>query len=469
MDSKTINVDTDTNHRGSGLTRRSFLLSSAAASLGAGFSSAQAAPQGRSAASKGFPKGFLWGAATAGHQVEGNNINSDMWLLEHVKPTIFVEPSGDACDHYHRYTDDIKLLAGLGLNSYRFSIEWSRIEPEQGAFSRAELEHYRRMLAACHENNVTPMVTFNHFTVPRWFAALGGWENKVADELFARYCERAAKHLGDLIAFATTFNEPNIPALLSWTKLPIPAGLLDGMLAQAAHAVGSDRFSFFVLTSPEKVTDNLIAAHHRGLAAIKSGPGKYGVGVTLSMQDEQAVGPDSRRDEKRAAIYGRWLEAASKSDFVGVQTYTRSRVGKDGNLPVEPGAEVTQMGWEFYPEALEQTIRYAAAEARVPVYVTENGIATEDDARRIEYIKRALAGVQNCLKDGIDVRGYIHWSLIDNFEWFSGYRPKFGLVAVDRETQKRTVKPSARFLGGVARHNSLTELSQSSRSITTIA
>jgi beta-glucosidase len=140
---------------------------------------------------------------------------------------------------------------------------------------------------------------------------------------------------------------------------------------------------------------------------------------------------------------------------VGVQTYTRSRVGKDGDLPKEQGVELTQMGWEFYPEALEQTIRYAAAQAKVPVYVTENGIATEDDTRRIEYIKRALAGAQNCLKDGVDVRGYIHWSLIDNFEWFFGYRPKFGLVAVDRQTQKRTVKPSARFLGEIARRNSL--------------
>jgi beta-glucosidase len=456
MKSKTINVDSDTSYMGSGLTRRNFLLRSAAASLFAASTPAQAAPQGRLAAKKGFPKGFLWGAATAGHQVEGNNVNSDIWVLEHVKPTIFAEPSGDACDHYHRYADDIKMLASIGFNTYRFSIEWSRIEPEPGLFSRAEeLEHYRRMLAACRENNVTPMVSYNHFTVPRWFAALGGWESKGADELFARYCEHAAKHLGDLVAFATTFNEPNIPVLLSWSKLPIPAEALMGMTAQAARAVGSDRVGFFILGAAEKMTATMIAAHHRGLAAMKSGPGKYDVGVTLSMQDEQAVGPDSRRGEKRAALYDRWLEAASKSDFVGVQTYTRSRVGKDGDLPKEQGAELTQMGWEFYPEALEQTIRYAAAQAKVPVYVTENGVATEDDTRRVEYIKRALAGVQNCLKDGIDVRGYIHWSLIDNFEWFFGYRPKFGLVAIDRETQKRTVKPSARFLGEIARRNSL--------------
>jgi beta-glucosidase len=431
--------------------RRGFLVTAGAAALaGAATRSHAEGP-----VAKSFPKGFLWGAATAAHQVEGNNVNNDNWLLEHVKPTLFAEPSGDACDHYHRYADDIKLLASLGFNTYRFSIEWARIEPEEGFFSSAELEHYRRMLAACHENRLTPMVTFNHFTLPRWLAARGGWENAGAADLFARYCERAAKHLGDLISFAATLNEPNVPLLLSWLKLPIPPEALNGMLAAAARAAGSDRFGFFLLGPGEKTVDTLVAAHHRGLAAMKSGPGKYPVGVTIAIADDQAVGPDSARDRKRAQIYGPWLAAAAKSDFVGVQTYTRSRVGTDGDLPVDPGVELTQMGYEFWPEALEQTIRYAAAQANVPVYVTENGIGTNDDTRRIEYIKRALAGVQKCLADGVDVRGYVHWSLLDNFEWIFGYRPTFGLVAVNRDTQARTVKPSARFLGEIARRNSL--------------
>jgi len=154
-------------------------------------------------------------------------------------------------------------------------------------------------------------------------------------------------------------------------------------------------------------------------------------------------------------VYGPWLRAAAKSDFIGVQCYTRARVGKDKDLPPEQGVELTQMGYEFWPEALEQTIRYADAQAKVPVYVTENGIGTQDDTRRIEYIRRALAGVRNCLRDGIDVHGYIHWSLLDNFEWVMGYRPKFGLVAVNRETQERTIKPSAAFLGDIAKRNSL--------------
>lgn len=445
-------------HGRSALTRRTFLSGTAAATAGICLThvgAGDAAQTDQATPVTGFPKGFLWGVATAGHQVEGNNFNSDVWVLERVETTIFKERSGDACDHYHRYADDIKLLAGLGFNTYRFSIEWSRIEPDQGSFSLAELEHYRRMLGACRDNDVTPMVSFNHFTVPRWFAALGGWENKGADELFGRYCERAARHLGDLIAFATTFNEPNITALLNWPKPLVSVQLMEASLAQAARAAGADRFSFFLFSSPAKMTDVMIAAHNRGMAAMKSGPGKYAVGVTLAIQDEQAVGTESRRDEKRAAIYRPWLEAASKGDYVGVQTYTRSRVGSEGNLSVEQGAEVTQTGWEFYPEALESTIRYAAAETRVPVYVTENGIATEDDIRRVEYIKRALAGVRNCLRDGIDVRGYLHWTLLDNFEWHLGYGPKFGLVAVDRETQKRTAKPSAKFLGEIARRNSL--------------
>jgi beta-glucosidase len=405
-----------------------------------------------------FPKGFLWGVATAAHQVEGNNLNSDAWVLEQMKPSMFAEPSGDACDQYHRYLDDIKLVASLGFNTYRFSVEWARVEPEQGFFSTAELDHYRRMAAACRENNLVPMVTFWHFTSPRWFAGLGGWESEASGDLFVRYCERTAKHLGDLVGVATTFNEPNIPLLLQWMFASMPQNPFQGaqaLMQAAARKVGSERFSFFLMADPNKARDVMIPAHHRALAAMKAGPGKYPVGVNLAIQDEQAVGPDSKRDAKREAIYGPWLEAAAKSDFVGVQTYSRARVGKDGDLPPEPGVELTQMGYEFWPESLEQAIRYAAATAKVPVYVTENGIATEDDTRRVEYIKRALAGVGNCLKDGVDVRGYVHWSLLDNFEWVFGYRPKFGLVAVNRGTQERTVKPSARYLGEIARRNSL--------------
>ena len=303
------------------------------------------------------------------------------------------------------------------------------------------------MLAACHERGLTPIVTYWHFTSPRWFAGLGGWENPANADHFVRYCERAAKHLGDLTGAAATFNEPNLPALLKWVFSRLPQNPFQGaqgMMDAAAKAIGAERFSFFLTGNADAQRDAMLPAHQRALAAIKSGPGKYPVGVTLAIADEQAVGPDSIRDAKREQLYGAWLDAASKSDFVGVQTYTRARVGKDGDLPPDPGAELTQMGYEFYPEALEQTIRYAAGRAKVPVYVTENGVATDDDTRRLEYIRRALAGVERCLADGVDVRGYIHWSLLDNYEWVFGYRPRFGLVSVNRETFERTLKPSAR-------------------------
>ena len=164
-----------------------------------------------------FPAGFLWGAATAGHQVEGGNVNADIWPLEWAKPSLFAEPSGDACDHYHRYQEDIALLAGLGSNAYRFSLEWARIEPEDGWFSRAALDHYRRMLATCHEHGVTPVVTYNHFVTPRWFAGQGGWASPDAASRFARFASAATKHIGDLLSWACTLNEPNLMRMLQLT------------------------------------------------------------------------------------------------------------------------------------------------------------------------------------------------------------------------------------------------------------
>jgi len=401
-----------------------------------------------------FPEGFLWGAATAAHQVEGNNQNSDLWVLEHVRPTLFAEPSLDACDHYHRFAEDIRLLAELGLNTYRFSIEWARIEPERGHFSQAALEHYRRMLAACHENGITPMVTLYHFSSPRWFVGMGGWESAEAPGLFARYVERAARHLGDLMRFAVTFNEPNLPHLLRWlppSELPFRTAWR--MAKEGARAIGARKFGCFFLGEPKKLLERMTAAHRLALEAMKAGRGSYPAGIALSLQDEQAAGPESRRDRKCTEVYDPWLAAAAGSDFLGVQAYTRCGVGKKGDVPPESGAELTQMGYEFWPEALEASVRYAAARVRLPIYITENGIATEDDSRRTVYIQRALEGLARCLADGIDVRGYIHWSLLDNFEWVLGYRPKFGLIAVDRATQRRTVKPSARLLGEIARQN----------------
>jgi beta-glucosidase len=303
-------------------------------------------------------------------------------------------------------------------------------------------------------------VTYSHFTTPRWFAMDGGWENPDSPDLFANYCEQATKALGDLTAYAATFNEPDVGQIISWAKLADegPGSSLAEKLEAARDAVrqqiDNPRFSSFLFADAAKSRHNMLAAHEKGKAAIKSVRGNLPVGFTLAMSDDQPAGPNSQVEKKRAEVYGPWLRLAKKDDYIGVQTYTRALVGeKDEAPPV--GAELTQMGYEFYPEALEHTIRYASKETGVPVIVTENGVATEDDRKRIEYIQRALQGVSRCLADGTDVRGYIHWSLMDNFEWIYGYMPKFGLVAVDHQTQKRTPKPSAAFLGNVAKRNTI--------------
>jgi beta-glucosidase len=384
-----------------------------------------------------FPDGFLWGTATAAHQVEGGNWNNDWWAWEHQPGSGCTEPSGDACDHWHRWPEDVRMLARLGFGAYRFSLEWSRIEPEEGEFSQVALDHYRRMCAACWEAGLEPVVTFHHFTTPRWVAARGGWADPATADRFARFCERAARHLGDLTARACTINEPNIVAHHGYLSGVFPPGERDPELRRRAAGVFAD-------------------AHRKAAAAIKAGPGGPPVGLTLAMSDWQAVaGGEAGRDAQRREDEQVFLEAASDDDFIGVQTYTRRRVGPQGLLDPEPGARRTIMGYEFWPQALGATIRRAAEVTGVPVLVTENGVATGDDAERVEFVRRALESVLDCLADGVDVRGYFYWSALDNFEWAHGYGPTFGLVAVDRATQVRTPKPSAAWLGGVASANAL--------------
>ena len=388
-----------------------------------------------------FPDGFLWGTATSAHQVEGGNVYNDSWLAEHLPGSHYAEPSGDACDHYHRYESDIALIAGLGLGAYRFSLEWSRIEPEDGEFSRAALDHYRRMLDACHEHGLTPFLTFHHFTSPRWIAAAGGWEERRTAERFARFCERAMRHLGDLVPYACTLNEPNL------------GGLLHGVLGIPAPRPGHPVL-FQNAWSPHAI-EVMRAAHGLALEAIKGVRAETSVGLTVALTAWDAMpGGEAAMARLRRIAEDAFLDDL-EGDFIGVQNYTGMRVGPDG--PAEPAAtaERTQMGYVFQPGALGQAIRRAVEMTGLPVFVTENGVATHDDERRVQFISRALASVESCLLDGLDVRGYFYWSLFDNFEWVFGYRPTFGLVAVDRATQERTVKPSARRLGEIARANGL--------------
>jgi beta-glucosidase len=301
----------------------------------------------------------LWGSAVAAHQVEGGNWNSDWWAWEHAPDTPCVEPSGDACDFYHRYREDLQLLASLGHRVFRFSVEWSRIEPEEGEFSNAALAHYRRVLEACHELGLTPMVTLHHFTSPRWFAAKGGWDVSANAPAFGRYAERSMRALADLVPFVCTINEPNIVALAGYLSGVFPPGKRDG---EARH----------------RANETFIRAHHLALEAVKSVRPEVAVGLTLAMSDYQAVekGAQEHLERIRHAMHDVFLDAVASdaSDFIGVQTYSRTRVGRSGSLGPEEGVERTQMGYEFWPQALGVTVREAAQRTGKPVIVTENGI-----------------------------------------------------------------------------------------------
>ncbi len=415
--------------------RRSFISSGVAVATLAASGPVLAAPR---------KPGFLFGVATAAHQIEGNNVNSDYWVLENIPSTGFPDRSGDACDSWDRWREDIALVKAMGLNAYRFSIEWARIEPERGRFSQAALDHYRRICIACREAGIAPVVTFHHFTSPRWIAAVGGWENPEIAELFARYCDKAARALGDVIDWACTINEPNaqvnsyvVAGFKPWAREAV-------VRREAAHAVGSDRFCAFFQGDSLKVRDVCIAAHARGRDAIKAAAPHVKVGITLALQDLRP-GPDGetlyRRlyEEARAPFY----EAARHDDFIGVQAYNRLATGRDTYLPIMPGTFVDSWSRDSSPDVLAAVVREAHKACGAPILVTEHGINATDDALRVRHLGPSLEALEGCVREDIPVLGYIHWSLIDNFEWGSGYKPKFGLVAVDRTTFRRTPKPSA--------------------------
>lgn len=436
------------------LNRRE-LLAASAASIAAAQPLAAAAAE---ASGRRFPKGFLWGAATAGHQVEGNNVNADQWLLETTEPRLPASPSGDACNSFALWREDLDLVRRLGLNTYRFSVEWPRIEPVPGEFSIAMLDHYKAMIEGCHARGLVPVVTLCHFTTPRWFAARGGWTDDGAPALFARYCERAIRHLGDGIRYCTTFNEPNGGPLLQ-TVLPPPFfGALRASLSACAKASGSAKFAVGNTVLPEDVeatTRNLLAAHRLARQAIKALRPDLPVGVTLALVDDQAVGPESIRDAHRERVYGAWLRSAREDDYVGVQNYERAVWDARGKLPVPPGVPVNGAGSEIYPASLANAVRYVHAETKVPILVTEHGINTLDDRQRASLIPAALGHLRAAMAEGVPVLGYIHWSLLDNYEWGGDERARFGLVEVETGSFRRTPKPSAAVLGAIARRRAL--------------
>lgn len=380
----------------------------------------------------------MWGVATSAHQIEGGNTNNDWWAWEHNPESGCLEPSGDACDSLHRWPEDVDLVAGLGLGAYRFSLEWSRIEPAEGEWSEAALDHYRSICSRCREKGVHPVVTFHHFTIPRWLAQRGGWEAADAPDCFARYVERATRHLGGEIGLACTLNEPNVVAVLGYTVGIYPPGVKDEI----------DRHI--------SVNEALVRAHRLAVEALRSGPGSFPVGLTLSMEEMVAApGGDDLRDAAEEILEDTFLRATEGDDFIGVQCYERRVFGATEPLAPQPGARLTQLGYEYWPQVVEYTVRRASRFTGIPVLVTENGIATENDSERIEFLSEALTGLHRCIADGVDVRGYFVWTLLDNFEWHQGFGPKLGLYGVDRETFDRVAKPSASWFGSVATANAL--------------
>lgn len=415
---------------------------------------------GQRAAGRQFPQGFLWGASTAGHQVEGNDTASDTWFLENIQPTVFAEPAGDAANSFALWEADLDLARGMGLNAYRFSVEWSRIEPERGLVSQAMLDHYARIVEGCHQRGLAPIVTFNHFTNPRWFAARGGWLDGDSPQLFAEQCSRVAKAMGDGISHALTFNEPNLPKILGVVGLPAEIHERErAMLERASQLSGGGRFvaSNVVLAEDiPQLEQGMLRGHELARTAIKAERGDLPVGVSLALMDDHAgPGGEAMQRRMREHLYGAWLRAARSDDFIGVQNYERAIWGPEGRLPPPADAASGHLGSEVYPPSLAGAVRHAHSIAGVPVLVTEHGVGAEDDKVRATLIPGALSHLHEAIAEGVPVIGYCHWSLLDNFEWIFGYGPKFGLASVDRTTFVRTPKPSSVVYEAIARSNAL--------------
>ncbi len=420
-----------------------------------------------------YPDGFLWGTATSAHQTEGGNSNSDWWDWELRPDTPTREPSGKAIEHYRHYGRDTAMLGELGFNMYRFGVEWARIEPEEGRFDESVLEHYRRVVAAVRRAGMEPLLTLHHFTLPKWVAAQGGWLSDRTPALFERYVRRVVEALGDRVDWYMTINEPGVVAFGGYLgAIPFPP---------ATRGVDNWRRSIA----------GLIAAHRLARAAIKELRPAARAGVAHSMQEWVSNwGGRPALEYSRRLNEDVFLAACKDDDYIGVNTYTRQRIdlpapmgpisrvvlsvgalerrvvprvaeriaaaASDPELLMRDGVRRTQMGWEWRPQAVAATVRRVAElHPGKPILVTEHGVATANDEERIEFIRDGLTALHPLIGEGIPLRGYIHWSAFDNFEWAYGYQMLFGLIAVDRKTQERIIRPSARFLGEIARTNRL--------------
>lgn len=370
---------------------------------------------------------FLWGAATSSHQIEGNQTND--WT-EWEQTGHGTEPSGRAADSWNRWPEDLELARTLGLTSYRFSLEWSRIEPRPGEFDHQALQRYRTMILRMRELGLIPLVTLHHFTFPTWVSRQGGFLHTDASQWFSRYVRTCLETLGDVVDLFVTINEPMVLVVM---------GYLIAMWPPGGHGFGR---AF-------KLISRLVNVHVEAYQTIKDmKPGAW-VGLAHHMiQFEPWHDTPLDRANTRLLHYlmnDRFIRMVGGcQDFIGINYYTRQYAHWTSGLhPIQnrPGATVSDLGWEIYPTGLGAVLERLRAYHK-PVLITENGIATRDDTLRTQYLEEHIAQVAAAQAAGIDVRGYFHWSLMDNFEWAEGYGPRFGLAEVNFETGERRIRPT---------------------------
>ncbi len=378
-----------------------------------------------------FPPGFLWGAATSAHQVEGNNIQNDWWEWEkHLPPHL---RSGDACDQYNRYEQDFDLAKSLNHNAHRLSIEWSRIEPQEGQFNQQAIEHYIKVLKYLKSLNLTVMLTLWHFTLPQWVAERGGWENGKTPVLFAKFVEKIAPILGEYVDLWVTINEPGVYVYEIYHVREWP------------HAKKS-------LVGQIKTYFNLVSAHKKAYKILHQiYPAGKPVGIAQNVLSFEPFHKHSPLEQVAVSVndffanHLFYLFTKGTHDFLGINYYFHIRLKHPGFTPpmalLPQTHDVSDLGWEIYPEGLFDVLSDLSDE--VPIYITECGIASTNDDRRNRFLVAYLEEVARAIKAGVNVRGFFYWSLIDNFEWHLGFEPRFGLVEVDYETQKRHLRPSA--------------------------
>lgn len=404
---------------------------------------------------KKFPEGFLWGAATASYQVEGDIENND-WAQAARERRVPV--CGRACDHYNRYEEDFDIAKSLAHNAHRFSVEWSRIEPEEGKFNEDAMLHYRKVLEALRVRNITPLITLWHFTLPLWFSESGGFERKDSPEIFARYCAYVVSKLGDLCTNFSTINEPSVYVSNGWLRGSWPPfkrfALTDRVsitnsgrtFESKAHKGMEPLFLYF------RVMKNLARAHNFAYREIKKLSLETNVNFVHHVIVFDANG--NPFNKLKAAIANHfWTHVFMKRtkghyDSIGLNYYFYTKFGD------RRAWRKTDMDWNFAPEriydALMMLKRY-----KKPIYIAEAGLADATDSGRAEYITKQVDAAWRAIQDGVDVRSHIYWSLLDNYEWALGFEKRFGLVAVDYSTLLRTVRPSAQVYKAICEQNGL--------------